>query len=287
MLLKPGMMFGDFRVVRLVGRGGMSEVWLLEVESRHDLIAVKLLDTEKANDFVLRKRFLSEAKLAMEIDHPNVVKVYDIGEDPITRLCYILMEYVAGGTLADRIARDGRIPFAEAVALVRDLALLLVRAKAKGIVHRDLKPANIMFAEDGSFRLADLGSVRDNRIKPGPGFTPELTARIGSFVGTPAYMAPEQMVDPRGVDTRADIYSLGVTFFEMLTGRRPYPDLSSVQIMAKAVTGEPIPDVRTVDPSVPAVIANVIRAMCEPNRETRIDSPQWIADCCDRVLERL
>lgn len=289
MFLTPGEMFGDFRVVRLIGRGGMSEVWLLEVESRCDFCAVKILDPAKASDFVLRKRFLSEAKLAMEIDHPNVVKVYDIGEDPVTRLCYILMEYVPGGTLADRIERDGRVPFGEAVALVRDIALLLSRAKAKGIVHRDLKPANIMFAEDGSFRVADLGSVRVNRLDDADrhGLAPELTARIGSFVGTPAYMAPEQMVDPRGVDTRADIYSLGVTFFEMLTGRRPYPDLSSVQIMAKAVTGEPIPDVRTVDPSVPAVIANVIRAMCEPDRMSRIDSPQWIADCCNRVLERL
>lgn len=286
MFLSPGEMFGDFRVVRLVGKGGLSEVWLLEVEARHEFCAVKILDPEKASDGVLRKRFLSEAKLAMDIDHPNVVRVYDIGEDPTTRLCYILMEYVSGGTLADRIERDGKLPFADALALVRDLALLLSRAKAKGIVHRDLKPANIMFAADGSFRVADLGSVRVNTDGAGR-LSAELTARIGAFVGTPAYMAPEQMVDPRGVDSRADIYSLGVMFFEMLTGSRPYPNLSAVQIMAKAVTGEPIPDVRTVDPTVPAVIANVIRAMCEPDRMSRIDSPQWIADCCSRVLERL
>lgn len=287
MLLKPGEMFGDYRVVRLLGRGGMSEVWLLEIESRNEFCAVKVLDPERAaEDDTLRRRFLSEAKLAMNIDHPNVVKVYDIGEDPVTRLCYIIMEYIPCGTLSDMISREGRLSFSRAVVLVRDIALLLSRAKAKGIVHRDLKPANIMFDSDGSFRVSDLGSVRVNAIGEG-GMSPALTAKIGSFIGTPAYMAPEQMVDPRGVDTRADIYSLGVMFFEMLTGRRPYPNLTSVQIMAKAVTGEPIPDVRTVDPSIPSVIANVIRAMCEPDRENRVDSPQWIADCCNRVLERL
>ena len=286
MLLRPGDMFGDYRVVRLVGKGGMAEVWLLEIESRHEFCAVKVLDPEKAaGDDTLRKRFLSEAKLEMKIDHPNVVKVYDIGEDPVTRLCYIIMEYVPGGTLADMIDRCGKLPFANAVALVRDIALLLEKARQRGIVHRDLKPANIMFAADGSFRIADLGSVRmntdDGTMSPG------LTTRIGSFIGTPAYMAPEQMVDPRGVDFRADIYSLGVMFFEMLTGTRPNPNLTAVQIMARAVSGEAIPDVRTVDPSVPAVIANVIRAMCEPDRGARVDSPQWIADCCSRVLERL
>ena len=286
MLLRPGDMFGDYRVVRLVGKGGMAEVWLLEIESRHEFCAVKVLDPEKAaGDDTLRKRFLSEAKLEMKIDHPNVVKVYDIGEDPVTRLCYIIMEYVPGGTLADMIDRCGKLPFAKAVALVRDIALLLEKARQRGIVHRDLKPANIMFAADGSFRIADLGSVRmntdDGTMSPG------LTTRIGSFIGTPAYMAPEQMVDPRGVDFRADIYSLGVMFFEMFTGTRPNPNLTAVQIMARAVSGEAIPDVRTVDPSVPAVIANVIRAMCEPDRGARVDSPQWIADCCSRVLERL
>ena len=286
MLLRPGDMFGDYRVVRLVGKGGMAEVWLLEIESRHEFCAVKVLDPEKAaGDGTLRKRFLSEAKLEMKIDHPNVVKVYDIGEDPVTRLCYIIMEYVPGGTLADMIDRCGKLPFTKAVALVRDIALLLEKARQRGIVHRDLKPANIMFAADGTFRIADLGSVRmntdDGTMSPG------LTTRIGSFIGTPAYMAPEQMVDPRGVDSRADIYSLGVMFFEMLTGTRPNPNLTAVQIMARAVSGEAIPDVRTVDPSVPAVVANVIRAMCEPDRENRVNSPQWIADCCNRVLERL
>lgn len=285
MLLRPGDMFGDYRVVRLVGKGGMAEVWLLEIESRHEFCAVKVLDPEKAADVTLRRRFLSEAKLEMKIDHPNVVKVYDIGEDPETHLCYIIMEYVPGGTLADLIDRSGKLPFVKAVALVRDMALLLEKTMQRGIVHRDLKPTNIMFAADGSIRVADFGSVRINADDGAA--SPELTTRIGSFVGTPAYMAPEQMVDPRGVDFRADIYSLGVIFFEMLTGSRPYPNLTSVQIMAKAVTGEAIPDVRTVDPSVPAVIANVVRAMCAPDRGARVDSPQWIADCCNRVLERI
>lgn len=286
MFLTSGEMFGDYRIVSMLGKGGMAEVWLLEIESRHEFCAVKVLDPEKAADHTMRQRFLSEARLAKEIDHPNVVKVFDIGEDPITGLCYIIMEYVPGGTLAELIAEQGRLPLAKAVSLVRDLALLLERAKSRGIVHRDLKPSNIMFAADGSFRVSDLGTARVN-VLDGDGMSPALTAKIGAFVGTPAYMAPEQMVDPRGVDGRADIYSLGIMFFEMLTGVRPYPSLTNVQIMAKAVTNEPIPDVRTVDPTIPAVVANIIRIMCDPKRENRVNSPQWIADCCNRVLERI
>ena len=285
MLLKPGEMFGDYRIVSLLGKGGMAEVWLLEIEARHEFCAVKILDPEKATDRTTRQRFLSEAGIAMKFVHPNIVKVYDIGEDPLTRLCYIIMEYVPGGTLADWIDAAGKIPFARAVALVRDIALLLEKAKRHGIVHRDLKPSNIMFAADGSFRIADLGTARVNVLTDG-GISPGLTAKIGSFIGTPAYMAPEQMIDPSGVDFRADIYSLGIIFYEMLTGTRPYAQLNSVQIMAKALTNERIPDVRDAEPSVPAVIANVIRIMCEPKPENRVNSPQWIADCCDRVLER-
>lgn len=286
MLLRPGAMFGDYRIVKLLGKGGMAEVWLLEIESRNEFCAVKVLEPSKAMDDNARRRFLSEAKLAMEIVNPNVVKVYDIGEDLSTGLFYMIMEYVPCGSLADRIAKDGKLPFANAVAMVRDIAMLLEKARVRGIVHRDLKPSNILFAADGTFRVSDLGTARVNVLNA-DGIDPDMTAKLGSFIGTPAYMAPEQMIDPRGVDHRADIYSLGMMFFEMLTGVRPNRDLNAVQIMARAVTGEAIPDVRTVDPSIPAVIANVIRIMCEPKRENRVNSPQWIADCCNRVLERL
>ena len=285
MLLKPGEMFGDYRIVSLLGKGGMAEVWLLEIEARHEFCAVKVLDPEKASDRTIRKRFLSEAGLAMKFVHPNLVKVYDIGEDPATRLCYIIMEYVPGGTLADRIAASGKLPIPRAVALVRDIAHFLEEARCRGIVHRDLKPSNIMFAADGSFRVADLGTARINVLADGV-TSPALTAKIGSFIGTPAYMAPEQMTDPSGVDFRADIYSLGIIFYEMLAGKRPYAHLNQIQIMAKGLTNERIPDVREAEPSVPPVIANLIRIMCEPKPENRVNSPQWIADCCDRVLGR-
>ena len=287
MLLKPGDMFGDYRVVCQLGKGGMAEVWLLEIESRKEFCAVKLLYPEKAGDRNTRRRFLSEARLSMEIPDPNLVRVFDIGEDPDSGLCYILMEYVPGGTLADWLADLGRLPMATAVSLTRDVALMMERTLLpRGIVHRDLKPSNIMFASDGSFRLADLGSAHIDGSGE-RGLSPSSTGMMGVFLGTPAYMAPEQMLDPADVDYRADIYSLGVIFFEMLTGSHPYPNLSAVQIMARAVTGEAIPDVRTVCPTVPAVLANVIRAMCEPKREARVESPQWIADCCGRVLERM
>ena len=279
-MISEGDSFGDYTVVCLLGKGGMGSVWLLRSPTGEE-IAAKILDEESAADHDARKRFLREAELAMGVKHPNIVETYDVGEDPDTGICYILMEYMPGGTLADYIKAYGAMEIDDAVAVVRAMTSVLELARQNGIVHRDIKPANIMFDQDGVPKLADLGIAR---MSAGDTNTTTLT-QTGAMIGTPAYMAPEQMLDAHHVDTRADIYSLGIVFYEMLTGERPNKDDTVVQILAKAVQGEPIPDVRTLRPEVSASLAQLLNMMVVPDKEGRISTPGQIVNAID-IIER-
>ena len=282
--LESGGTFGSYNVIRKLGEGGMGEVWLLRSQTDDTPVAAKILSPEESADHEARRRFVREAELAMNVRHDNIVTVYDVGEDPDSELCYILMEYVPGGTLADYLRRKGALAIEDAVSVVHAIASVLVLAHANGIVHRDIKPANIMFAADGTPKLADLGIARTRA-----GGNTTTVTQTGVMIGTPAYMAPEQMLDSHAVDVRADIYSLGIVFYEMLAGARPNADASVVQLMAKAVAGEAIPDVRKARPEVKAPIAQMINYMCAPAADNRVSSPQLIVDWCEKILsgERL
>ena len=279
-MLKPGDRFGDYTVVRLLGKGGMGAVYLLE-NANGAQVAAKILDPASSGDHESRKRFLREAELALGVKHLNLVETYDVGEDPDTGLCYILMEYVPGGSLADYLKENGALPVEDAVAVVEAMAGVLELARQKGIVHRDIKPANIMFDAEGTPKLADLGIARGGSL----GTDTTTVTQTGMMIGTPAYMAPEQMLDAHNVDTRADIYSLGVVFYEMLTGERPNKDDTVVQLMAKAVKGEPLPDVRTLRPEVSASLAQLLAMMVVPDKDGRIATPGQITNAL-AIIER-
>ena len=279
MSLSEGSFFGEFRVVRRLGKGGMGEVWLLRSPMGEE-VAAKLLDEASSADHAARKRFLREAELAMGVKHPNLVETYDVGEDPDTGLCYILMEYMPGGTLADHLKDHGAMKIDDAVSVVRAMASVLELSRQSGIVHRDIKPANIMFDAEGTPKLADLGIAR----RGAAGEDTTTLTQTGMMIGTPAYMAPEQMLDAHNVDTRADIYSLGIVFYEMLTGVRPNKDDTVVQILAKAVAGEPIPDVRTLRPEVSAALAQLLNMMTVPDKEGRISTPGQITNALDIII---
>ena len=277
-MLKPGDRFGDYKVIRLLGKGGMGSVFLLENDEGSE-VAAKILDPATAGDHEARKRFLREAELALGVKHPNLIETFDVGEDPETGFCYILMEYAFGGSLADRI-KMGPMAINDAIRIVYQIASVLELARQKGIVHRDIKPGNIMFGADGKAKLADLGIARG-----GIGGTETTTVtQTGMMIGTPAYMAPEQMLDAHHVDTRADIYSLGIVFYEMLTGKRPNHDDTVVQLMAKAVAGEPIPDVRTMRPEVSAAVAELVSLMCAMNAEERISTPAEVTTAISQIV---
>ena len=277
-MLKRGDPFGDYRVVSLLGQGGMGSVYLLESASG-TRVAAKILDPSISGDHEARKRFLREAELALGVKHPNLVETYDVGEDPDTGLCYILMEFVPGGSLADRL-KAGPLPIDEAIRITSEIASVLELAREKGIVHRDIKPANIMFGADGTAKLADLGIARGAAA----GAETTTVTRTGMMMGTPAYMAPEQMFDAHRVDSRADIYSLGIVFYEMLTGVRPNKDDTVVELMAKAVKGERLPDVRKMRPEVSASVAKLISLMCEMKTERRVQTAAEVTAAIMRIM---
>ena len=263
-LLEPGEMFGDYTVEKLLGKGGMGAVYLVHSPGG-ERYAVKVVSPDmmkRGSNY--RKRFAREAEFAMKIRHKNLISVYDVGEDPDTGLCYIIMDYVPGGSVADRIAREGPFPMAEAVSIAAQIAMALEVAHRQGVIHRDIKPDNILFDADGTPRLVDLGVAKFS-----DGAHKTTVTTTGMIIGTPAYMAPEQMMDSHHIDARADIYALGVVLYEMLTGKRPNEGSTVMELLAKAIKGEPMPDIRTMRPEVSAALAHVLSLMCAPKPEDR------------------
>ncbi len=277
-LLEPGDMFGDYTVEKLLGQGGMGAVYLVRAPDG-ERYAIKLMFpdiAEKNADF--RTRFAREAEFAMTLRHKNLISVYDAGEDPDTGFCYIIMDYVPGGSVKDRLRERGALPVAEAVSITAQIAVALELAHRHGVIHRDLKPDNIMFDADGTPKLADLGVAK---------FTDDAhqttVTTTGMIIGTPAYMAPEQMMDSHHIDARADIYALGVVLYEMLTGTRPTEGSTAVELLAKALKGEPLPDVRTMRPEISAAIAHVLSLMCAPKPEDRPASSLAVAELLQKA----
>lgn len=273
-ILPDGSHFGNYTIVRLLGRGGMGEVYLVEDPVANEMLAVKILDprtVDSAEEWrELESRFVREAEFAMSIDHPNMLRVYDVGKDPETSLAYMTMEYMPRGSLAKAIAESGPLEFSRIPSIVADVASALFAIEENGMVHRDVKSANIMMAADGQAKLADFGISRFDSKKAAQD---EINVtRAEAVVGTPAYMAPEQMLDSRTVDIRADIYSLGVVMFEMMTGHRPNEGESPMATLAKALDGRLPPDARSIRPDVPAALAMLARAMMLPNAASRPQS---------------
>ncbi len=278
-LLEPGDMFGDYTVERLLGKGGMGAVYLVRSPGGMRY-AIKVMFPEmvrKGSGY--RKRFAREAEFAMKIRHKNLISVYDVGEDPETGLCYIIMDYVQGGSVADRLEKCGRFGITEAVSIAAQVALALEVAHGHGVVHRDIKPENIMFDADGTPKLADLGVAK---FSDGTHKTTMTTT--GMIIGTPAYMAPEQMMDSHHIDARADIYALGVVLYEMLTGTRPNEGSTAVELLTKAIKGEALPDVRTQRPEVPAAIAHALSLLCAPRPAGRPSTGRAAAELLDKAV---
>ena len=269
-LLKEGDRFGDYTVVKLLGKGGMGAVYLMRGASGSEY-AVKIMFPDKVTHD-LRRRFAKEAEFAIKIRHRNLVSVYDVGEDPETGLCYMIMDYVAGGSLSDLLKRRGRLPIDEAVSIASQIASALEVAHRHGLVHRDIKPDNILFDADGTPRLADLGIAKFDESQQ------SMVTTTGMVIGTPAYMAPEQMLNSHAIDARADIYSLGVVLYEMLSGKRPNEGRTAIELMAKAIKGDPLPDIKTICPELSVAVAHVVSLLCAPKPEVRPQTALAAAD---------
>ncbi|TNF33997.1 MAG: serine/threonine protein kinase, partial [Gammaproteobacteria bacterium] len=209
-----------YQIRYTLGQGGMAEVFLAHQASFDRLVAIKVMDHSLIQDPHYAERFLREARIVAKLSHPHIVPVFDVGV--IDHHHYLAMEHLSGGDLKTRI-KEG-VNAKAALRILRDMASALDFAHSKGYVHRDIKPDNILFREDGSAVLTDFGIARPRETDM------ELT-QAGTVVGTPKYMAPEQC-QGKVVDGRADLYSLGIVFVEMLTGKPPFdgPDPMAVAI---------------------------------------------------------
>jgi len=274
-ILESGDKFGKYIVERLLGTGGMGAVYLVRHQVLGSTFALKVLDAVaagKGGEIV--DRFRREAKIASNTHHPNLAQVYDAGFDETHHLHYLVMEYLPGGNLRDRMSGRGRLSPQEAVRIVRQIAAVLVTMAQRNIVHRDIKPDNIMFAADGSAKLTDLGIAKGN------GEQDTLVTMASAVFGTPAYMSPEQARDASSVDCRADIWSLGVVLYEMLAGKRPYDGRGLSEMVSQLMSPDPFPDIRAAVPDIPDALATLIGEMCAKDREKRLATPR---ELCERL----
>jgi serine/threonine protein kinase len=249
--LTEALAAGRYRIERILGQGGMAVVYLARDEELDRPVAIKVLAEHLLGDESFRRRFLRESRLASKLSHPNVVQVFDAGEDESRR--YIVMEYVPGGTVADR----GPLDAETAVALAVQACAGLQHAHAAGLVHRDIKPANLLVREDDVLKIADFGIARATE-------STRLTQH-GTVLGTAAYLSPEQAA---GEDATAasDIYSLAAVVYELLTRRTPF-EFESLAELAQLQSSGQITPVRDIEPSVPEPVeAAVMHALAREPR---------------------
>jgi len=266
---------GEFRLLRLLGGGGMAEVWLAEQPSLGRNVAVKVLRPEFTTDEAHLRRFAHEARAAGGLSHPHIVQVYSIGEQDGTH--YIAQEYVPGVNLNEFITRKGPPTAPVALKLMRQIAQALSASGQAGIVHRDIKPENILITRQGVVKVADFGLAQLTLA----GERVHLT-QDGITMGTPMYMSPEQ-INGRELDARSDIYSFGVTCYHMLCGRAPFRGATALSLAVQHLNEEPPPLERRRADLPPALCLAVHKMMAKkpddryPNAETVLNDLNQIA----------
>jgi serine/threonine protein kinase len=258
-----------YQIIRQIGKGGMATVYLAVQESLDRQVAIKLMSPFLTEDQTFGERFLREAKIVAKLSHPNIIAVYDVGT--IEDQYYIAMQYSPGGDLKAKITQGLTEP--QAVFITQQIASALQYAHDNGFVHRDVKPANVLFNEHGNACLTDFGVAKATHSA-----TTTLTV-AGSVIGTPVYMSPEQA---RGddVDNRSDLYSLGVVFFEMLSGQPPFKGDSGVSIAIKHIS-EPVPKLD----SQCAHYQDFINKLLSKNREERFQNGNEIIQELNNIYQ--
>ena len=257
---------GRYALEMLVGSGGMADVYRAKDQLLERTVAVKILHQQYENDKEFIERFQREAKAAARITHPNIVNVYDVGIAEGRH--YIVMEYVPGRTLKERIKEEGPVPAAEALHIARQIAGALAQAHINNLVHCDIKPHNILVMPDGNVKVADFGIAR--------AVTESTMTYNDNIMGSVHYFSPEQA---RGtiITPKSDVYSLGVVLYEMLTGRIPFDGNTAVSIARKHLEEEPQP-LRSLVPNIPPVVEALVTRMMAKDPALRPDSRLLVQD---------
>jgi serine/threonine protein kinase len=267
---------GKYKLLEHLGSGGMASVFLCEHVSMHRRVALKVLPVRDANDPAAVERFHREARAVATLDHPNVVRAHDIDRDG--NVHFLVMEYVDGSSLQDIVGKRGPLSIERATHYIRQAAIGLDAADRVGLVHRDIKPSNILVDRSGTVKILDMGLARFFRDDGD-----DLTKKYDEdcVLGTADYCAPEQVMNSHGVDIRADIYSLGATFYFCLTGRTPFGPGTTAQKIIWHQMKEPTP-VRELRPEVPEELAAVQAKMMAKAVEERYQTPVEVDEALAR-----
>lgn len=267
------MINNRYLIIKRIGEGGMADVYLAMDTLLNREVAVKILRGELSNDPINLLRFQREASAASEISHPNIVEIYDVGEE--NHQHYIVMEVVRGKTLKQLIQQRGAIDIEEALIIMKQLVAGLNQAHKHGIIHRDIKPQNILIKDDGTAKIADFGIAQTQDAT-------QLT-QADSVMGSVHYMAPETA---RGetATKQSDIYSVGIVFYELLVGDVPYNAEGAIQVALKHMR-DVIPSVKDFNPSIPQSVENIIIKATAKNKFFRYNSAQEMLDDLETCMD--
>ena len=266
---------GKYTLVRKLGQGGMGSVFLATDTTLKRSVALKLLSPEKAENPTLKKRFQAEAQAAACLKHDNIVAIYETGE--IDGTLFLALEYVDGNDTANLVLRRGTLPIKRSIEVVRQVALALQHAGTHRLVHRDIKPGNILIRRDGVVKLADLGLARVIDANLDTSIT-----RTGTTVGTIDYISPEQARSSKLADGRSDLYSLGCTWYFLLTGEPPFGD-GDVTNKLQAHATRAFPNPRDKNPQVPEGLVAVMRRLTEKDPDRRYQSAAELLEDLDVI----
>jgi serine/threonine protein kinase len=293
----------DFEILEEVGRGGMGIVYKARQLSRQRIVALKVIRKERLVNPEAVRRFRREAQAAARLAHPNIVLIFDSDHTGDTH--YLVMEYVAGVTLQHLVEQSGPLPADQACALIRQAALGLQHAFEQGLVHRDIKPSNLMVTlpsrstaeapaasaatatprRDWSkalVKILDMGVARLHQLEINPEESLSTLTHDGSVIGTPDYIAPEQLEDAHAADIRADLYSLGCTFYYLLTGEVPFPGGTLIQKLDKQ-RWETAPSADQVRPDIPPELAALVRKLMAKSPADRYQTPAELAAALEQL----
>jgi len=271
-----GKNVSNYKIIEKLGRGGMATVYKAHELSLNRVVALKVLSSRLSEDAEYIKRFQREAQAAAKLNHPNIVQIYAIGEEK--GIHYFAMEYIKGKSLADICKEKNTLLPAEAIAIIKPVAEALGEAHKAGLVHRDVKPSNIMIDASGRPKVTDFGIAYVSEAKT------KLTQE-GSIIGTPEYLSPEQC-EGKTVDARSDIFSLGVTLYEILSGKTPYQADTPVSTLMKIIKGNFLP-LKEVNPNIPDPVVKVVEKMMETDPQKRYANIDELVDALTQVGQSL
>ncbi len=271
---RPGRTIGRYEIAKELGRGSMGTVYLGRDPLINRNVAIKTLryvDVDGKDSFQHKKRFFLEAEAIGKLAHPNILSIYDVGEHQ--GMAYMAMEFLEGSDLTPYCKKEDLLPLPEAIRIVSDVAAALDYAHTNGVVHRDIKPSNIRILKNGSVKVVDFGIAR---------MLDASSTHSGVIVGSPSYMSPEQ-VDGQNVDGRSDLFSLGVVFYELLTGEKPFyaDDLNSLRLQITTTKPQPVQE---ISPQIPDDCVTVLEKALTKNRDERYQHGREMVNDLARCL---